>query len=523
MNASQELQLAVRHHQAGRLDEAESLYRRVLVGEPTNADAMNLLGMVFIQKRQFEAGRQCINKAIVLSPARAEFHFNLGLALAALNKPALAATAFRQAAALEPRNAAAWSRLADALIEINQPSEAEAASRKALELRIDLPEAHNALGKALYARGELDAAAASFHQAVALHPQYPEACNSLGQSVCELGDCRQGRVWCERAVRMQPDYALAHWNLGLMQLRLGEWEQGWQGFEWRWRAGKLSMVNPYPHPLWDGGELGGKRILLHAEQGFGDTIQFLRYVPLVAQRGGIVMAAVQKELLPLARGCLGAERWVVPGDSLPPFDLQCPLPSLPGRFRTTLADVPAAVPYLRADPDRVEKWRRRMEAMGRPRVGLAWTGSKLNPNDRNRSFPLAALAPLGKAAGAAEAAEAGMAASFVSLQKGEERARPGEAPMALADWTDELNDFADTAALVENLDLVITADTVVAHLAGAMGKPVWIILQLMPDWRWLLDRADSPWYPTARLFRQERRGDWTSPIEAAAEALKKWS
>jgi hypothetical protein len=295
-----------------------------------------------------------------------------------------------------------------------------------------------------------------------------------------------------------------------MLLRLGEWERAWPEFEWRYRAAELKMVNPYPQPMWDGGDLGGRRILLHAEQGLGDTIHFLRYAPLVAARGGKVIVALQEELRSLVEGFGGVERWVVPGDSLPQIDVQCPLPSLPGRFKTTPATVPAAIPYIHARLDCAQKWREKMAGMARPRVGLAWGGSRLNPNDANRSIPARMLAPLANGTGG----------TFFSLQKGEAAAEVASVPMPVVNWNDELLDVAETAGLIENLDVVVTADTMVAHLAGAMGKPVWILLQLVPDWRWMLDKQDSPWYPTARLFRQQRRGEWSEPIEQAAEALR---
>jgi hypothetical protein len=255
--------------------------------------------------------------------------------------------------------------------------------------------------------------------------------------------------------------------------------------------------------------LDGRRILLHAEQGLGDTIQFIRYAAKVGERGGKIMVAAQRELLPLLRTMSGVERWLGTGDQMEEFGIQCPLGSLPGLFKTNVNDVPAEIPYLRADAARAAEWRKRMESYAGKRVGLAWTGNPRNPDDRNRSIPPQMLGPLAEVKGAA----------FFSLQKGEGAKQGREAPMRLVDWTDELNDMADTAALIENLDVVITADTVVAHLAGAMGKRVWILLPKVPDWRWLLERTDSPWYPTARLFRQQTRGDWADPVRLAADAL----
>jgi tetratricopeptide (TPR) repeat protein len=508
MKLQEALQQAMKAHQAGDLRRAEAIYRGILSHEPDHPDALNLLGVVTLQNGRLGEAADLIARAIGRVPTMPLFHFNMGLVLAASGKLDGAVAEFRQAIVLEPTLAAAWSRMGDALYESNHPKEAEEACRKAIELQPGLPDAHNALGKAQRARGDLAGAIASFRQAAALMPQFAQACSNLGQTLCESGEFEESVVWCRRAIGIQPEYGLAHWNLALMLLRRGEWEEGWREFEWRWRSGKMQML--YRQPMWDGSELNGRRILLHAEQGLGDTIQFVRYVPMVASRGGRITVAAQRELLPLLRQMEGVEKWLGPGDALEELAIQCPLGSLPGLFKTTAESVPGEKAYLRADAQRAAKWRERMESYAGKRVGLAWTGNPQNPDDRNRSFSPAVLGPL------AEVKET----AFFSLQKGEGVKQAGEAPMRLIDWTDELNDLADTAGLIENLDVVITADTVVAHLAGAMGKPVWILLPKVPDWRWGLERADSPWYPAARLFRQDVRGDWTGPVKQAADALR---
>jgi hypothetical protein len=313
----------------------------------------------------------------------------------------------------------------------------------------------------------------------------------------------------EKAITLRADYALAHWNLGLILLSLGDFQRGWAEYEWRWRRPEYARHDHFKRPRWDGTQLGRRRILLHTEQGFGDVIQFIRFVPKVVERGGKVILACHSELRRLLSKIEGVQQWIDPGETLPEFDVHCPLMSLPKVFGTTVQTVPGQAPYLAAGAELAERWRERVEGLPGRKVGLAWAGRPGHGNDRNRSIRLNQLEKLGIVAGV----------SFVSLQKGE-AARQQTPGLTITDWTADLNDFADTAALIANLDLVIAVDTAVAHLAGALGKPVWVLLPFVPDWRWMLDREDSPWYPTMRLFRQPAIGDWETPISRIVEALK---
>jgi tetratricopeptide (TPR) repeat protein len=315
----------------------------------------------------------------------------------------------------------------------------------------------------------------------------------------------------DRALALKPDLAEAHWNKALLLLELGDFARGLPEYEWRWRRESELKPRDFTQPAWRGEELGGRTILLHSEQGFGDSIQLLRYVPMVAAKGGRVVLEIPDSLMPLVGRRDGVVAMVKPGAPLPPFDLHCPLMSLPLAFGTTLATVPAQVPYLQVPVERAADWRDRLPGTGRPRVGLVWSGKPTHKNDHNRSIALHRLAPLLSLSGI----------DFVSLQR-EYR----EADMAalaasrnLRRLDAALADFADTAAVVEAVDLVITVDTAVAHLAGALGKPVWILVSSIQDWRWLLQREDSPWYPTARLFRQPEIGDWDSVIGRLAREL----
>jgi hypothetical protein len=297
----------------------------------------------------------------------------------------------------------------------------------------------------------------------------------------------------------------------------GDFEHGWPEYEWRWKTRDFSSGRrPFTQPQWDGGSLNGRTILLHAEQGLGDTLQFIRYAPLVAEAAGNIVVECPAPLKRLLRHSLRQVPVLSKGEPLPPFDIHCPMLSLPLACRTTLANIPRQVPYLNADSELAAHWQGKLVSQRELlKVGLAWAGNKAHKNDRHRSIELSTLAPLGEVPHV----------SFISLQKGEPAKQATRAPagITLFDWSNELGDFADTATLIANLDLIISVDTAVAHLAGAMGKPVWTLLPFVPDWRWLLEREDSPWYPTMRLFRQSAPGDWSGVITRVVGALLRFA
>jgi hypothetical protein len=326
------------------------------------------------------------------------------------------------------------------------------------------------------------------------------------------GHNEQALAAYRRSLAQKPDLANAKMSLGLLQLKMGDLLNGWEGFEARRECFKNLFPVQYPQPEWDGMPLHGKRILIRAEQGFGDTIQFARYLPMLAKLGGNVILQCQPELHRLVRGQLGIERLFTQSDDPGDFEVQCPLMSLPRKFRTTMEAIPADVPYLTADPARISYWRSRLaELPAGLKVGLVWSGRPTNKDNANRSMPFELFAPFFAIPGV----------QFVSLQKGEAAARVKATPLGsrLTDWTDELKDFSETAALLRALDLMITSDTAVVHLAGALGCPTWALLHFAPDWRWFLQRDDSPWYPTMRLFRQTTWRDWPSVMERVVKKL----
>ncbi len=388
--------------------------------------------------------------------------------------------------------------------------------RSAVALDANIPEAWANLGNELSNDFQYDEAMDCYQRALKLRPDFADAHCNLGALLQKtLPTLDPAIAAYEKAIAIEPNFALAHWDLGLALLLRGDYARGLPEYEWRWRTETVVVPRKFPQPHWDGGDLGGRTILLHAEQGFGDTIHMARYVPLVAARGGKVILECQPPLRRIMQGLSGAQQVVAAGEHLPAFDVHCPLLTLPLVFRTTAQTIPASVPYVRADRELARQWSERLPPeSGHPLVGLVWAGRPENKNDRNRSMRLADFAPLAAVKNA----------RFVNLQLGPaaDQIRRSPARLELLDFTSDLRDFADTAALVANLDLVIAVDTAVAHLAGALAKPIWILIPTMPDWRWMLDREDSPWYPTMRIFRQKTRGDWSDVMDRVKHELEKF-
>lgn len=380
---------------------------------------------------------------------------------------------------------------------------------RALSIRRDDPEALCNRAIALRTLGRVDEAIADYDRVIAAHPAFAPAHSLKGVALAALNRHREAIGAYSKAEHLDPNLAAAKFNRALSELVLGDFESGWRDFEWRWGGSDTQIPKrTFAKPQWLGEEPRGKTLLLHAEQGLGDAIQFSRYVPLLVERGASVIVEVQKPLVDLLSAL--PARVIAMGDSVPPFDYHAPVMSLPLAFGTRLETIPANVPYLRAPAGHVERWAKRLGHANRPRAGLAWSGSPTLRNDRNRTIPLAKLSPLRDPQW-----------QFASLQKElRDTDRVALEAGAPIEWLgDELADFRDTAAVIELMDLVVTVDTAVAHLAGAMGKPTWLLLPFSPDWRWMLERKDSPWYPTMRLFRQARPGDWDGVLNIVRDQL----
>lgn len=397
--------------------------------------------------------------------------------------------------------------------QANRFQEAEDEYRQALKEEPDNTNAWCFLGMVCHDTERYDEALEAYRRALELKPDFPVALNNQANTFRSLGRIEEAIESFDAAIALQPDYTSAHYNRALARLIGGDFPGGWQDYEWRWRY--LGLAEPtFPQPRWDGSPLEGRRILLHAEQGLGDTLQFIRYASVAKERGGQVVFIGQAALLPLLRLGDDIDEFVPQGDPLPAFDVHASLMSLPLILGTTVDTIPSRVPYVFADPVLMERWRRQLSSVGPFRIGITWQGNPDNRGDRQRSFPLQALQSLSELPGV----------KLISLQKGRGAEQLQENPLTnVLDFGSGLDEqsgpFMDTAAILQNLDLVVTADTALAHLAGSLGVPTWVVLPFAPDWRWLLKREDSSWYPTMRLFRQPSPGDWDSVFKKVVDAV----
>jgi len=579
-----QFQEAVALHQRGDLEQARAAYEKVLESTPRHADALHLLGVIAAQTndlrtavdlieraividshnpaaycnlggalhrlRQWDAALTNYDKAIALKTDYADAHFNRGNVLKDLGQLDAALVSYRRAIAARPDFAAAHLSRADLLYQLKRMDEALASYAAALAIRPDFAEAHCNRSNALHELKRLDEALAGYDRAIAIRPefaaaysnrgnvlreldQYDAAIASYDQAIAidaafapahfnrgvalnQLGRPGEALASYDRAIAIDADFAEAHFNRSLVRLLTADFAGGWIEHEWRWRNKFGSNINErrsFPQPLWLGEKsLAGKTILLYSEQGFGDTLQFCRYARPVSQLGAKVILEVPKPLESLLGDLQGISQLITRGEAPPDFDYQCPLMSLPLALNTTLESIPAAGKYLNGDPAKVARWESRLGERTGKRIGLMWNGNPIQPNNRNRSLWLADWVPH---------LPAGF--QYVSLQKElrERDARTLAGNPQILNVAADLQDFSDTAALCECMDLVISVCTSVAHLSAALGKRTWILLAYAADWRWLLDRSDSPWYPTAKLYRQRTRGEWSSVFEQVAADLSR--
>lgn len=486
-----------------RLPEAETGFREALRLDGRLADAHYGLGRVLARTDRHAEAEAACREAVRLNPAAAYAWGGLGAALDRQERHAEAADAHREAAKLEPLSADRHNNLGVALANAERPAEAEAAYREAVRLDPTLFTAWSNLGNALRVQDRLEEAEAGLRTALKLRDDYPEAHNNIGIVLVQAGKLEEGLKHYDEALRLRPDYPEARMNRSLSWLLEGDFARGWPEYEWRLQV-RSKPAPPDPAPRWDGADLAGRTLLVAAEQGLGDCIHFLRYAAAAKARGGTIVFDCPPPLAELARTCPGVDAVVPRGEPLPRFDLQIPLLSLPGLFGDPATAPLPRPPYLTVDAARVERWRAEFAGVKELRVGIAWQGSTAHKGDRLRSVKLTRFAPLAAIPGV----------RLFSLQKGygsEQLAEPGAAALGVVDVGSRIDpDLADAAAVMAHLDLVVIIDTALGHLAGATARPVWVAVPSAPDWRWLRDREDTPWYPTMRLFRQATRGEWDS-------------
>jgi tetratricopeptide (TPR) repeat protein len=523
-NADYLVNLGLVFQAQGKLDEAITSYREALQQKPGSAEALNNLGSALLNQDKLDEAEACYRQALRLNPSYAKVHNNLGLVLARQDKLTDALSCYRQAIALKPDYSDAFTNLGNVQRERRDLDGAVASYQQTLRLEPNHVGAQYSMGIALTEMGRLEEALTCFKQSLRLMPDLKGAYDGLGVALTKQAKFPEALASFEQAIEREPHEGESHLNRAIVWLLQGDWSRGWPEYEWRWRTkGFNREVDRKVYdsrPLWDGSSLAGKTILLHAEQGLGDTLQFIRYAPLVKERGAKVIVACQPPLLKLLANAAGIDQLIAQGTQRPHFDVQAPLLSLPGIFHSSVDSLPAIVPYLQANTKLVEFWRGELQSSAvKPsniarvfKVGIAGQGSPTYRYDRQRSIPLAYLASLAKIEGV----------QLISLQKGAglEQVTAKHPILDLADRLDEASGaFMDTAAVMMNIDLVVCSDSAIAHLAGALGVPVWLALPHVPDWRWLFKREDSPWYPTMRLFRQTRLDDWDDVFKRIAGEL----
>ncbi len=543
-----QLKQAISWQHQGNLQKAQWMFQQVLAIDPYNYSALEGMGFLFGQMGRFEEALNYFSMASIVRPEEFAVYFNCGTALKELGRYEDALINFNKAVSLNPKFSEAYGSRGSVLNNLKRHDEALVSFDKAIACNENYANAYNNRGAVLHgAFKRYDEALASFNKAIALKPGFADAyynrallLKAMGQYahalasydgairirpdyvdaiynrahlLSEMGQYEGALTNYDRAINIRPDHVDANYNNALLKLLLEDYETGWPLYEWRWKTDQLKdHLRHFKQDLWLGNQpVSGKIILVHAEQGFGDVIQMVRYVPMLEALGAKVVLEAPKSLVLLLRTLKTTFALIAKGEKLPAFDLHCPIMSLPLAFRTTVDTIPSQIPYLSAELHKQSEMSKRLGARVKPRVGLMWSGNPSHLNDHNRTIPLSILKPL-----------LDLDFEYHSLHK---EVRP-EDKMLLAEHTQihshecDLIDFSYTAALIAEMDLVITVDTSVAHLAGALGKDVWVLLPYVPDFRWMTIRSDSPWYPTSRLFRQNRTRNWEGVIADVLSELK---
>ena len=539
---------AIALHRQGNFKEAQFNYEQTLKLQPDHFDALQLLGVLFVQIKKYSEAIELLSQALKINSNHAGAYSNRGIALKELKRFDEALISFDQAIAINPDYGDAYYNRGNTLMELKQFDESLSSYNQAIAINPDYgdayynrgntlmelkrfdealgnynqaiaikpnhTEAYNNRGNTLKALNRHDEALVSYDQAIVIKPDYSEAYNNRSNTLKELKQFDKALVNYNQAIAIDPNYADAYFNKSLLLILRGNYGEGWQLYEWRWKQKhNIDSRRSYKQPLWLGNEsLIGKTLLITIEQGFGDYIQFIRYAFLVEKLGAKVILEAPLLLMKLASTLKGHFIFVESGKSLPDFDYYCPIVSLPLAFKTTVETIPATLPYLYVDKVKKQQWNKKLGKQVMIRIGLVWTGNPDHTNDHNRSLLLKQFSHL-----------LTLPFEFHSLQKD---IREADAQTIIDhphiyQHQDELQDFSDTAALVDAMDIIISVDTSVAHLAGAMGKKLWLLLPYLPDFRWMLDREDSPWYPSAKLYRQEKINDWDTVLEKLKADLLK--
>lgn len=505
---------ALKLHYANEFDKAETLYRAALILNPTYADAHYHLGLLYHLKGRLEEAVVAYRDAIFARIDYAEAYANLGAVMKDQGKRHESEIFYRQAIAYDPFAASTHNNLGVLYNEMKRTDEALTEFRRAVAVSPEYEWSYLNMAPALLDSGDAEASIATCRRAMKMKPDLPIAQFNLGASLKALNRVDEASACFRTAIRLQQDFGEAHFALGQVLLMQGDYEEGWREYDWRWKLSEYRWLTnihgEFTQPRWRGEPIPGKTLLIYGEQGLGDVIQHARYIPQIVAKGVEVVLAVHPPVVPLFTKLEGVT--VVPMDAaLPPFDLHCPLLGMPEIFGTRIDTVPAKVPYIAVDPAKVEQWKKRIGGKGF-KVGIVWAGNPGQRGDRWRSPRLAAMAPLFDVPGV----------TFVALQMGAGREDLAQHPLPASaiDLGEEIKDFADTAAIMMGLDLVITSCTAPLHLAGALGVPTWAVIPFSPHFLWLLGRSDSPWYPTLTLYRQDRPGtDWSVPVTAMARDM----